>query len=121
MTRLTKEQNKAYEDYILSCIDGSNYDIHPTTNEAKLLFLYDTFKKEATQTDNITNDFKEWVMGLPTAFNVEFENYKIIELAVKMGSLAKEYSEKEADKIINGYFNFIAVKTIKLLRKHKVI
>jgi len=65
--------------------------------------------------------FIDWCRGLPSCFNIEFENYKILELAVNTGGLKPDYTEKEADKILNNYFNFIACKTFQLFNKYDIV
>lgn len=123
--KLTKEQNEFYNKYILSCISNEGYNNKElNTEEEKLKFLFETFKAEGLHDNNKNNiqlAFKNWVQGLPSTFNIEFENYKIIELAIKGGSLKADSSEKETDKILNNYFDFITAKTFKLFKKYKII
>jgi hypothetical protein len=113
-------------DYILNAIDGESYGIELNTIPEKLQFLNNTFKKEYCFSANIRfygsiqNVLKNWIMGLPSCFNIDFENYKIIELAVKWGSIPVNYSEKEADKILYNWFNFIAAKTLMMFTKYHI-
>lgn len=125
-TKRTQAISKKYDDYLLSCIDGEGYDIPSDsliTTEGKLRFLHDTFIKEYWYPQNQQrystkeNAFREWLMGLPSCFNIEFENYKILELARLMGSLPQDSTESQEDKIINNYFNYTACKVFKLFRK----
>lgn len=120
------ELNKLVYDYLLSCIDGEGYGISLTTDAEKLQFLADTFKKEYCYPENfkyygsLVNVLKNWLMGLPSCYNVDFENYKILELAKSWGSLPIDATEKQEDKILNNWFNWMANKTIQLAKKHKI-
>jgi hypothetical protein len=115
--------DRTVKQYILDCIDSENYDIKVNTDKEKLQFLFNTFQSEYKWQIERVGQYKaftEWLMGLPSAFNVEFQNYDILQLAIKWESLPKDYTEKQADKILENWFNFITVKTFQLFRKHKI-
>lgn len=119
----TKELKQKAETYILESIDSDAYDIVTTTDKEKLQFLADTFKKEAgwnIERVRAYKAFQEWIMGLPTAFNIEFENYKILELAKSWGSIPNNATELQEDKILDNYWNFITNHTFQLFRKYKI-
>ena len=61
-----------------------------------------------------------WLMGLPSCFNIDFENYRILEIAKEWGSLAQNAAPHDEDKIISNWFNFISAKTIQLIKKNGV-
>jgi hypothetical protein len=127
--KLTKEQNKSYEQYIIEAIDESGYDepLPLCTDKQKLQFLHDTFVSEYWHEQNQKryhikeNAFREWIMGLPSCFNIEWENYKILDLAVRMGNLPEDYTKNQADKILENYFAFITAKVFRLFRKYKIV
>lgn len=112
--------------YILDCIDSSSYDITCNTDKEKLQFLYNTFIKEYWYGENkryygnIINAFTSWLQGLPSCFNIDFENYVILQIAKKWGSIPDNASERQEDKILENWFNFISVKTFKLFKKYKI-
>lgn len=114
------------KDYIINAIDGDGYDLPSDsfiTTEGKLRFLWETFNKEyghMIERVGQQNAMKEWIMGLPSAFNIDFENYKIILIAQKWGSLPEVFTDKQAEKILENWFNLIACKTCQLFRKYKV-
>jgi hypothetical protein len=122
MTKRVKLDRTAKE-YILDAIDSEGYEIRTETEAEKIAFLADTFQKEygfAIKRYGAQKALAEWIMGLPSAFNIDFENYKILQIAVEWGSLPKDYTEKQADKILANWFNFISAKTLQLFRKHKI-
>lgn len=119
----TKELNKKAYAYILDSIDSTDYDVTLTTDESKLKFLYGTFVNEMgwnISRIGAVNAFREWLMGLPGAIRIEWENYKIIELAKEWGSIPENATDKEEQKILDNYWNLIAVKTFQLFRKYKI-
>lgn len=65
--------------------------------------------------------FSEWIAGLPTCFGIEFTNHDILVLCESWGVIDANSTEAYKDKLIANYFNFIAVKTFQLFKKHKVI
>ena len=127
---MNKQQNEMIYQYILDCIDTEGYVVIFTfedKNKELLTFLYNTFKKEYWYRENqiyyknnIYNCFAAWVQGLPSCFNIEFENYKIIELAKKFGSLPDNPTDKQIYKILENYWNFMTVKTFQLFKKYKI-
>ena len=120
--RLTKDQNKTIDQYIIGCVDSSAYDVETTTDAEKLSFLFQTFKHEKQghidqHRESLANIFKEWLQGLPTVFTIEFENYKILRLAKTWGSLPEKPTEKQEDKILKNYWGFMAYRTMQLIKK----
>lgn len=114
--------------YILNAIDAEGYDLEklPETDKEKLQFLADTFKNEYCNEWNLKQYgsyqevMRQWIMGLPSSFNIDFENYRIIELAKEWHSIAANATEREENKILNNWFNLIAAKTFQLFRKHNI-
>jgi len=122
MTR--KNYNLVVFPYLLSCIDSSGYGMELNTEKEKLQFIADTFKSEyGWQAERLgyTKAFNEWLQGLPSCYNVDFENYRIIELAKEWGSLPINATDKQEDKILDGWFAFITHKTFQLMKKNKVL
>jgi len=48
------------------------------------------------------------------------ENYKIIEIAKKSGSLPKNATQNQEDRVLENYWNFMASKTFQLFNKYGV-
>lgn len=118
MVKLYKQEN----EYILSAIDASGYDVpEPTTNKEKVQFLYDTFHSEYAFMIERVGEYKalqEWLMGLPSSMNIEFVNYNILQLAKKWGSLPENATEKQEEKILSNYWPFMAMRIMGLFRKY---
>jgi hypothetical protein len=112
-------------NYILDSIDGDGYGVELTTDKQKIDFVYETFKSEYSYTIehfkragiSETRVFADYLAGLPSCINIEFRNYYIIELAKNWGSIPENATEKQQDKIIFNWFNYIAINFFQLRAK----
>ena len=106
---------KNYQDYILTTLT-EDYDGKPfKTDEDKINYLFDRFYKEygwLVERVGKQKAIAEWLSGL--AINIAFTNYDIVELAVEMGSVDKDPTEKQKDQIVDNYFNFMAKIILKM-------
>lgn len=122
----TTALNRNVFPYILAAIDGSGYGKTFETETEKLQFVVDTFYSEYGWPNNLKlygsyqNMFANWLMGLPSSINIDFENYRIIELAKEWKSIPVNATEKQEDKILSNWFNFIANKFVVMCNRHKV-
>jgi hypothetical protein len=123
----TAELNAKVFPYILNAIDSEAYEVKTATDTDKLQFLADTFKKEYCYPQNLQRygsyqeTFRQWIMGLPSVFNIDFENYRILEIAREWKSIPQNATEKQEDKMLENWFNLIASKTFILMKKHNVL
>jgi len=124
--RTTKETKQSIQKYVLDCINSENYGIETNTDKEKLQFLVDTFTNEYAYPQNIKrygtiqNTFVEWMKGLPSSFNIDFENYRLIELGKEWNFINDKSSEKEIDKYMERYWSGIYMALVALLRKHSI-
>src|SRR5215831_13494528 len=108
----SKEFLKKVHAYLLDAISSDDREFD--NDFEKLQYLADRFKDEYLNEYNIArygsyqNVFAEWLKGLPSSFNIDYENYRIIELAKEWGSLPKNADDRQEDKILDNWWNFIA-------------
>lgn len=120
------EIKKLAQAYILDAIDGEAYDKQLNTDEEKLRFLCECFENEYLFFNNLRRYgsyqavLREWIMGLPSVFNIDFENYRIVEIAKQWGSLPANATEDQEWEIIENWFNYIAVNTMQLMGKYHI-
>ena len=123
-TKRFREAADRFKEYFVSCINNKGYsNVRLITTECKLKFLHDTFIREAgwnIERVGEQNAFREWLMGLPSSINIEFENYKILQLAKRLGSLLENATDKQEDKLLENYWNYAAVKGFQLFNKFKI-
>jgi len=117
------------KNYIISNINAEGYDKKVSTDKEKLQFVYDCFLSEfwydnnrARYGNNEYNGFSEYLKGLPSCIDIDFENYRILELAKKWGSYNTEGKtekqiERYEDRILENWWNLISVNFFQLLHK----
>jgi hypothetical protein len=125
MTTANKQVAAKINQYILNAIDGEGYERTPETDQQKLLFLATTFKSEYCFKNNfirktVPTVLAEWISGLPSCFNIDFNYCDILKAAKSFGNLPETMSEKEEDKILQNWFNFIAIHTLQLMNKNGI-
>ena len=70
------------EKYIFECIDFSEYQKNPIEKREKLLYLLEVCNREKRYNNYKTEKamFVDWCYGLPGCFNMDYQQYKVIEL-----------------------------------------
>lgn len=100
---------KNYKEYILSCIE-EDIEGNPITSEAdKINYIFDRFNSEygwRVQQVGKLSAMTDWLQGL--ALNIEYRNYALIDLAIKLGSIDENPSEKLQEQVCDNYWRFMA-------------
>ena len=116
--KLSQKTHDLYNQYLLDGISFDGYDLpEPKTNKDKINQLINTHGNEYgwnIQRVGPLNSLTEWLSGLPSCINIDFANYDILERAKKYGSLAPGATEKDNEKLLSNYWDFMANKLIKL-------
>lgn len=83
----TKINYKAIEKYIFDCINFSDYQNKPEKNSEKIAYLLEVCEREKFYNKYPTKKamFVDWLYGLPSCFNVDYQQYKVIELCKNFG------------------------------------
>lgn len=123
---MLKTNSKKYlnniQNYIIDSIDGTEYDIKTETPTEKLQFLFDCFEVEFNYKNNklrypnFQNRFANWLQGLPSAIDLPYQEFKILQLS-KILLEVYTLTEKQEKTIINNYWLFMAYHIIKLKNK----
>ena len=119
----SSELDQTVKRYLIDCIDATGHDQQPETTKEKISFLHKCFQNEAGY--NITRigyqkAVAEWLSGLPSSCTIAFYNSDILNLAVKWGSIPKNATEKQQDKILENYWNFMAAKLCQLFSGYRI-
>jgi len=120
-----KQQRENYEKYLLESIDNEGYEDEEPLNtpKEKLEFLKNKFRSQyghEIERKGERKAFEEWISGLPSIYNIEFQNYEILKLAKRMGSLQQNPTEKQEDRTLENYWNYITNQTFRLFDKYEV-
>ena len=112
MTKLHHtEYKKNYKKYILSTIETDNDNKPLKTDQDKIQYIFDRFYSEY-YCHNMPlrigkyKAMSEWLSGL--ALNIEYYYDDIVKLAIKMGSIDENPSDKLISKVEQGYWDFMA-------------
>ncbi len=100
---------KNYKEYILSCIED-DIDGKPLTSDTdKINYIFKRFYSEYGWRVQQVGKFAamtDWLSGL--ALNIEYWNDAIIDLAIRLGSIDENPSEKLQDQVCDNYWRFMA-------------
>jgi len=115
-TNSSQYRNNIYT-YLLDSIDGTEYQVKTDTPSEKMNFLLETFSKEFIHKNNqhlpIQKNLAEWLSGLPSVIDLPFYNGDILKLAKSLLE-TDNLSEDLEDKIIENYYNHMALHLIRL-------
>ena len=110
MTKLHHtEYKKNYKKYILNCIELDCEDKELKTDQDKINYIFERFYSEYSFMINKVGKYKamsEWLSSL--ALPIEFYYDDIVKLAIKMGSIDQNPSDKIRQKVEQGYFDFMS-------------
>ena len=110
MTKLHHtEYKKNYKNYILSTIEDDGWGKPLTTDKEKINYIFARFNSEYSFMIERVGKHKamaEWLSGL--ALSIKYMNDDIIKLAIEMGSIDENPSEKMQNKVCEKYWDFMA-------------
>ena len=98
-----------YKQYILSTIQTDGNEQPITTEREKINYIFNRFHSEYDWNIKRIGKQKalaEWLSGL--ALNLPYYYQDIVELAVDMGSIEPNPSDKVIERVEQGYWDFMA-------------
>ena len=122
----SSELDQVAKQYILDCIDLECYDHTASSAQDAASKVVSFIMNEADHPFNrkkLVSDqaiIADHIMGLPSYFNLAFNNWDILQLAIKWGSIPKNHTEKQAQKIMDNYPMFIASKLMQIANGRNV-
>ena len=118
----TKEIDAKIKAYFLDNIDGTGYDRELTTDKEKFTFVIECFRSEYGHEIDRQGEyaaFSDYLSALPSCLHIAFYNGEILELATEWGAATS--TEHQKDKVLEGYFSFMACKFMKFARRLDVL
>jgi hypothetical protein len=110
MTKLHHtEYKKNYKNYILSTIEEDGEGKPLTTDKEKINYIFDRFNSEygfMIERVGKQKAMSEWLSGL--ALDIEYYYDDIVKLAIEMGSIDPNPSDKLRNKVEQGYWDFMS-------------
>ena len=117
------EYKKNYKKYILECLKNEDVFIDKKPTDEELTnYLFDRFNSEYgfnIQRVGKQQALTDWLQGL--AIHIPYWEEDIINLAVEMGSIDKNPSDKIESTVINGYWSFMANIILSFEPKNKEV
>lgn len=112
-----KERNEIIYKVLLDSIYSDDITFKDDTE--KLQYTFNRLKSEYGHEIKRSGVFKacsNWLSGL--ALDIPFYNSDILKLAEQQGY--KTLTEKQQDKILSNYWNYMSNKFLQLCKKHKI-
>tara|TARA_R100000234_G_scaffold62646_1_gene38058 strand:+ start:204 stop:572 length:369 start_codon:yes stop_codon:yes gene_type:complete len=103
------EYKKNYKNYILSTIEEDGEGKPLTTDQEKINYIFDRFNSEygfMIERVGKQKAMSEWLSGL--ALDIEYYYDDIVKLAIEMGSIDPNPSDKLRNKVEQGYWDFMS-------------
>jgi len=113
------QYKKNYVNYILDTIDEDINGKPLHKDQDKINYIFSRFYAEygwCIEQKGKLSAMNDWLSGL--ALNIYYTYYDIIQLAIEMGSIDENPSNKLQDKVIDNYFNFMANIILSLEPSH---
>jgi len=114
------EYKKNYKKYILDTIETGLNDEPLKTDQEKIEYLFNRFNSEygfMIERVGKQKAIAEWLSGL--ALDIEYYYDDIVKLAIKMGSIDENPSDKLQARVKENYWNFMANVILSFEPKEK--
>lgn len=116
MKTRVKTNSKAFlnnlDNYINECIDKDYcQDLNDFYNKFLSEYWHDYNKKYYKGSDFLC--LVSYLQGLPSGFNIDFENYRILEIAKEWGTLLDTDNEKKQNTILDNWWRIIDLRILK--------
>ena len=114
---------KQVNQFILDSISFDGYDKpKPKTDADRILWAYQIACNEVghilNERDKGPQDMIEyWFSGLCSVISLPYLYADIIPLAVKWGSLPEQHTEKQAERICENWFKYMAAQFLQMVDK----
>ena len=111
-----------YKNYILGTIETGLDDEPLKTDQEKIKYIFDRFNSEYGYTISRVGKLKamsEWLSGL--ALDLPYYYDDIVKLAIGLGSIDSNPSQKLIERVENNYWDFMANIILGFEPKSEVI
>jgi hypothetical protein len=110
---------KNYRHFILSTIEAEELaerGLHDTES-GRIDYIISRLESETGEEVLGVYVIEQWLSGL--ALNIPFEYWEILELAEACGSCRYDMTDRQNEKIVDNYFNFMANQVALMINQHK--
>lgn len=117
---MRKDIQKQVREYLLSVIDGSDYEVVTETEQQKKDFIKETFWSEYgfnVKRVGLQKACEGYLRGLPSSCSVEFWNDEIIKMLKSWGVITETMREATQYKKVDDYWKRLSFELLVLVRK----
>jgi len=117
-----KTNNKLHPvfTYLMEAINFKGSDLEKLHSVLIAFNEEHNFDNNKRRLPNLQNRFADWLQGLPSAIDIEYYNFDIIQLAKKWEAIPQNATEKQEQKILDNYWDFMSCKFFQLCKQNKV-
>lgn len=121
---MTNDYKRRIEIYIMWCIRKEDKNLHTSSPRKKMEYFIKRFNAEFNTNYEkvmfpvLQTRISEYLKGLP--YDIAYTFSGIIEIAKKLHQ-TNEFTKKEEDKIIENWFDHLALHILRLCRKYNLI
>lgn len=110
-----------FQKYILSVISGEGYSVNLSNDLERVEHVLRCFNSEYFHEynrnkykGNRVKAFGDWIAGLPSSFNVDFNPHTILNAAYVIDLIPATATDAEQDKFVEGWFKLVAAEFFTL-------
>ena len=111
---------KQVREYLMSVIEGADYDVITETEQQKKDFIKETFWSEygfQAKHLGLQKACQDYLMGLPSSCSVEYRNDEIIKMLKSWGVIRESMQEETQYKKVDEYWQRSGYELSKIVRK----
>ena len=111
---------KQVSEYLMSVIDGSDYDAVTETEQQKKDFIKETFWSEygfQVKRIGLQKACQDYLRGLPSSCSVEYWNDEIIKMLKSWGIIKDSMREETQYKKVDEYWERLGYELSKIVKK----
>lgn len=114
----TKKFKAKFDKWLHQSVTNYDEEQLPTVEQAAE-HLRERFFEEYIKGNKQVNrkplqeSFTDYLQGLPSAIDMPYAYHEIPDFAVSIGSLSPDYTEKEAERVTQNYWQFMSAKIMQ--------
>lgn len=111
---------KQVSEYLMSVIEGADYDVITETEQQKKDFIKETFWSEygfQAKHLRLQKACQDYLMGLPSSCSVVYWNDEIIKMLKSWGVIKESMQEETQYKKVDEYWQRLGYELSKIVHK----
>ena len=119
------DYDQIVKNYLIDCMASENTSNYESlTTQQRITLCEKTYMIEvgSWREEQVGKQaaISEWLSGLCSGCSVDYDNYTILNLLEKWGAITAGTTESQKDKLLNGWFNYLAAKLAQLFSGYRI-